>query len=126
MIIKSLERANKWGNYKWLCFAPEASWGDNDVCILSGKVGSLGPFHEFFELCKFLRGVKTKCPITFIIIPDAFGEKGVQTIKVVKTPAGQTYIYNLIYDEDTGRSKDSYELPGRVYDDYGNPTTESL
>lgn len=120
------ERANKWGNSKWLCFAPEARWGDNDQPILSGKVGCLAPAHEFFELCDFLRGVKTKCPITFIIIPEWFGEKGLQAVKVVKTPEGRTYVYNLTYDEDPAQSKRSYELPGKEYDDYGNSTTEGL
>lgn len=121
------ERANKWGNSKWLCFAPEARWGDNDMPILSGKVGCLAPAHEFIELCNFLRGVKTECPITFIIIPEWFDEKGLQAVKVVKTPEGRTDVFHLTYsDGDPDHSKYSYEMPGKEYDDYGNSTTEPL
>lgn len=121
------ERANKWGNSKWLCFAPEARWGGNDEPILSGKVGCLAPYHEFIELCNFLRGVKTEYPITFIILPDAVREKGLQAVKVVKTPEGRTDVFHLTYDDgDPDHSKYSYDMPGKVYDDYGNSTTESL
>ena len=115
-------RAERWGNSKYLCFAPEASWGQNIMPILQGKVGSGGAGMEYEEICDFLRGVKTKYPVTFVILPEGH-DMGQSIQRILKTPEGICHLLDA----------DEYELPegmsaeicGVIFDDYGNSPNHS-
>lgn len=113
-------RAEKWGNGKYLCFAPEASWVDaykNEMPILQGKIGSISAGGEYIELCDFLRGVKTKYPVTFIILPECH-DSGEPIQRVLKTPDGVCHL--LRADEEKIQDMEIDEIPGVIRNDYGD------
>lgn len=113
------ERANKWGNHKWLCFAPEACWGNNDMPIIQGKVGCSSEGLEYKEICSFLRGVKTECDIYFVVIPEGHSYGGWYEIpiqKIHKTPEGNVFVKKLHSDTD----EEWMDVEGAVFDDNGS------
>lgn len=113
------QRANKWGNYKRLCFAPEACWENNYMPIIQGKVGCSREGLEYKEICSFLRGVKTECDIYFVVIPEGHSYGGWYEIpiqKIHKTPEGNVFVKKLHSDTD----EEWMDVEGAVFDDNGS------
>lgn len=84
------EKATKEANHKYLCVAPPAVWCD-EMPIIQGKIGCFAPGMEYLELQDFLYGVKTKYPVTFLILPEGHDSEHCHPapiMKVVKYPDG--------------------------------------
>lgn len=71
--------AGKYGNSKFLAFAPPAKYtvGDKEyeALIIQGKIGSSSFGGEYLELMRFLwaaekDGMKVKYPVSFLIFPE--------------------------------------------------------
>lgn len=81
--------ANEWGNGKSLNFAPPASWADNEMPIISGKVGGLHPRECIFILKEFFDTFEVQRPVTFIIVRDGHNlpkEYRNEIVKMIKKP----------------------------------------
>ena len=91
---ESIKKAAKeWGNGKYLCFAPPAKWGDNEMPIIQGKVGELYPTGEARTLREFMDTFEVKHNVTFIILPEShdFKEAPTPIIKLTKYPNGDVF-----------------------------------
>lgn len=84
------DKANEWGNGKYLNFAPAASYDDFEMPIISGKVGGLYPTEEAEILKEFIKEINVEFPVTFIILPEShdFSEHPTPIIKLTKMPSG--------------------------------------
>lgn len=92
--------ANEWGNGKYLNFAPPASWADNEMPIISGKVGGLHPRECIFILKEFFDTFEVLYPVTFIIVRDGHDnpkEYRHEIVKMIKKPKCKNSTDN--YDE---------------------------
>lgn len=92
-------RAESWGNSKYLCFAPEAKWGENSMPILQGKIGVISGDAPYDPLCEFLRGVETEYPVSFLIHTEC-DRYYYDAIRVIKSPEGYTSVAELISEYD--------------------------
>ena len=87
--------AERWGNHKLLCFSPPCKWDDNEMPIIQGKIGEYSEYHEIYVLEDFLRAVRIKYPVTFILLLEGDGY-----FLLTKCPDGTIIRKKLIVSEE--------------------------
>lgn len=76
---------------KYLCIAAPAKWGNNEMPIVQGKVGSLTLGLEWLTLVDALRNVFVEDEEHFIVISD-FNHRAT---RIVLRPSGDIDVYPL-------------------------------
>ena len=93
---KLRKKFEEYGNSKWMCLAPEAKWGEDEVMpLIQGKLGDISGSVLDWSLWEILEGVETNSMVRFIVTGDTFG--GVYAL--TKNPDG-TIEENFIPEEE--------------------------
>lgn len=78
-------------NSKHLCIAPPTKWGNNEMPIVQGKVGSMTLGLEWLTLVGALRDVFVEDEAHFIVISDYEH----RATRIVLRPSGDIDVYPL-------------------------------
>ena len=71
---KLRKKFEDYGNSKWMCLAPEAKWGKDEVMpIIQGKLGDMSDCPLDWSLWEILEGVETNSTVRFVVTGDTFG-----------------------------------------------------
>ena len=93
---KLRKKFEDYGNSKWMCLAPEAKWGKDEVMpLIQGKLGDMSDCPLDWSLWEILEGVETNSTVRFVVTGDTFGGIYVFT----KEPNGVMY-ENFIPEEE--------------------------
>lgn len=102
IIRKALDK-----NSKYLCISPPAYWDykENEMPIVSGKVGESACGMEWLTIASALVGVKTEYDIRIVIMED-IGD----ILLLIKTSAGDISVYQLETGEEAFTMMERWQL----------------